>query len=179
MEKGGQMNLYEPINAPIAVGTGELSPEVAYFLGAIFSANESFESQGKRYWLAPVRHNYHQASEEQRTEHMLFLQQSIGRANGHILTKAEMQAKEWFGSKFIMNAFKSKEGFAAIFESESGATTDSLFASAKDALDKSSADVRQAFVVGAFDGRSSVDKHAGYLVLDCENLDILNYLGAC
>jgi len=170
------MRLYELINLPINLGEGELSPEVAYFLGAVFSANESFEFESKQYWLAPVRHNYGQASEEQIFEHAQFLTQSIGRANGSILMKDEIRKNNWFNSKSITDAFKSKQGFAAIFESENGVTIDLLFDRAKDALAKSSAEVKRAFIAGAFDGRSSVDKHAGYLALDCEIPKIANYL---
>ena len=176
------MNFYEPIDLPIRMGKNELSPECAYFLGAIMSAEEYFDYDGKRCWLAPVRHNHGQATEEELHEHMQILQHVIGRANGVILTRDELKAKKWFNSNDIMRAFGTKKGFAAIFESEEDTTIDSFFNGVKTAMTNSPKDVTQAFIAGAFDGRSSIDRNQKnskirYLVLDCENLTVANYLG--
>ena len=172
------MKFYETINLPIALGKKELSPESAYFLGAIFSANESFLHNGKRYWLAPVRHNYGQVTDAEINEHMQILQQIIGRANGIIMTRDEMKANKWFGSESIMRAFATKQGFAAVFESEESTTIDSFFSDVRLAMSKSPKEVIQAFVAGAFDGRFSKDGELRYLSLDCENPNVANYLRA-
>jgi len=175
------MNFYEPINIPINLGKNELSPECAYFLGAIFSADESFVYGGKRYWLAPVRHNFGPVIDKEIKEHMQLLQQIIGRANGKILTRDEMKARSWFDSGNIRRAFTTKQGFAAIFESKENITINSFIDDVKIAIDKSSYEVMQAFIVGVFDGRSAVDRNKKnnqirYLALDCENLAVANYL---
>jgi len=175
------MSLYQPINIPIDLGKNELSPECAYFLGAIFSADESFIYEGKRYWLAPVRHNYGQDINKEIFEHMQLLQQIIGRANGMILTRDEIKARNWFSSAVISRAFATKQGFAAIFESEESTTIDFFLDDVRSAMDKSPQDVIQAFIVGAFDGRSAVDPDKAknqirYLALDCENLAAADYL---
>lgn len=176
------MNFYEPIDLPIRIGKNELSPECAYFLGAIMSADESFDYEGKRYWLAPVRHNYRQATDEEICAHMQILQQIIGRANGGILTRNELKEKRWFNSGVVMRAFTTKQGFAAVFESDENTTVDSFFDDVKTAMDNSVQEVKQAFIAGAFDGRSSIDRNTKnnkirYLVLDCENQKVANYLG--
>ena len=44
-------------NAGIKTNTKYLTPELAYFLGGIYAANESVIANGKRYWAAPVRYN--------------------------------------------------------------------------------------------------------------------------
>ena len=176
------MNFYESIDIPIKIGKNELSPECAYFLGAIMSADESFVFEGKRYWLAPVRHNHGQATDEELREHMQILQQIIGRANGEILTRSELKEKRWFNSNVVMRAFTTKQGFTAIFGSDENTTIDSFFNDIKTAMDNSVQEVKQAFIAGAFDGRSSIDRNMNankirYLVLDCENQRVANYLG--
>ena len=169
------MNSYQPIDIPIDIGGNELSPECAYFLGAIISADESFIYQNKRYWLAPVRHNFGLDIDKQIQEHMQLLQQIIGRANGQILTRNEMKAQRWFNSNVLANAFQTKQGFAAVFESKVTTTIDSFIDEVKSAISRSLPEVVQAFIVGAFDGRSAVDRNSKnnqirYLALDCENL---------
>lgn len=175
------MGSYQPINIPIDLGKNDLSPECAYFLGAIFSADESFVYEGKRCWLAPVRHNYGQDINKEIREHMRLLQQIIGRANGKILTRDEIKAQNWFGSAVISRAFTTKQGFAAIFESEESTTIDSFLDDVQSAMDKSPLDVVRAFIAGAFDGRSAVDRNMTnnqirYLALDCENVIAADYL---
>jgi len=177
------MNLYQPINIPIALGKQILTPECAYFLGAILSANESFVYEGKRYWLAPVRHNPKKDIDitQEINEHMQFLQQMIGRANGRIYTKNDLHKNNWFGATNIMNAFKSKLGFTTIFESDESTTIDAFFDDATMAIDNSSPTIVQAFIVGAFDGRSTPDQNMKtnqirYLTLDCQHQGVASYL---
>lgn len=175
------MSLYQPINIPIDLGKNELSPECAYFFGAIISADESFDYDGNRYWLAPIRHNYGQDIHREINEHMQLLSQIIGRANGKILTRDQMKARNWFDSVAVSRAFTTKQGFAAIFGSIENTAIDSFIDDVKAALDISPQVVRQAFIVGAFDGRSALDidkktSKVRYLSLDCANLNAANYL---
>lgn len=175
------MSIYEYINIPIMIGKNELTPECAYFLGAIMSADESFLYSDKRYWLAPVRHNSVQSIDDEINEHTQILRHIIGRADGEIFTKEQLKEKQWFKSGNMALAFRSKKGFTAIFESDVNTTIDSFFDDVKDAIDASRPEVAQAFIAGAFDGRSSVDRNMKnnkirHLVLDCEDSNVASYL---
>ena len=55
-------------NAGIKTNTKYLTPELAYFLGGIYAANESVIANGKRYWAAPVRYNPQYSTQTQTTE---------------------------------------------------------------------------------------------------------------
>lgn len=177
------MYSYKSINIPIDLGKNELTPECAYFLGAILSADESFVYEGKRLWLAPVRHNYGLNIQREINEHMSLLSQIIGRANGKILDRDQMKAHQWFHSSTVSRAFTTKQGFAALFESDENTSIDQFINDVQTAIEQSPREVKQAFVVGAFDGRCALDinrqtNKVRYLALDCANINVANYLTA-
>ena len=93
------MNTYEKINLPISLSSNEFNPINAYFLGAILSANEPQNDNGKVIWLAPYRHNYGgYANDTNIQEHIDFIKTLIKRANGKILSKTTLVSKRWFPS---------------------------------------------------------------------------------
>jgi hypothetical protein len=177
----GWIYMYYPINIPINIGRNEFSPEYAYFIGAILSADESFDFNGKCYWLAPVRHNYGQQIHKEIEDHKHFLEQIIGRANGILMTRDDLKSRKWFNSVKIRNAFTTKQGFTAIFECNGNMGIDSFLGDIKHAVKQSPKDAVRAFIAGAFDGRSSIDRNTTnnqirYLSLDCENHHVALFL---
>ena len=64
---------YLPYISGIEFGTQYLTKEVAFFLGNIFSSNESIRNSGRLFWIAPVRYNYGYASELQIEQHLEFI----------------------------------------------------------------------------------------------------------
>lgn len=54
-------------NAGIKTSTKYLTPELAYFLGGIYAADESVTANGKHYWAAPVRYNPQYSTQAQTT----------------------------------------------------------------------------------------------------------------
>lgn len=159
------MPSYTSINAPVSLGSNELNPINAYFLGAILSANEPQVDNGKIIWLAPYRHNYGGlANDVTIGVHVQFIKSLIKRCNGKILLKKTLTDKNWFPS--------NKQGFAVAFESPSGTLINDIIAPLETVIDTVDAEIARCFVVGAFDGRSSVDhdrqnNRVRYLTLDC------------
>lgn len=173
--------MYQELILPIHIGNGLLTPECAYFLGAVFSADESFIYNETKYWIAPIRHNFGQDITREILEHQNLLLQIIGRAKGNILTRDELKNKNWFNSSLVARAFTTKQGFAALFESDLNTEIDSIIDTVISAINLSPQEVKQAFMVGAFDGRSALDTNKKtnkirYLALDCANINTANYL---
>ena len=86
------MPRFETITVPISLGSNELNPINAYFLGAILSADEPQIDNGKKIWLAPYRHNYGgTANDSNIGVHIKFVKSLIKRCNGKILLKKRLQ----------------------------------------------------------------------------------------
>lgn len=168
------MSNYEQINVPLSLGTTEFSYTSAYFLGAILSANEPYEDNGKVIWLAPYRHNYGGlANETSIKEHINYIKSLLKRCNGKILLKKTLTDRKWFPP--------NKQGFAVAFESPIGTTIEDILNPIADVIDNAEIDVIRCFVVGAFDGRSSIDHDKAhnkvrFLTLDCTNENVANLL---
>lgn len=168
------MSEYIKINIPISFSNDEFNPINAYFLGAILSANEPQNDNGKVVWLAPYRHNFvGYANDTNIQEHIDFIKTLIKRANGKILSRNILVYKHWFPS--------NKQGFAVAFESPLGTTIDDIISRVSPVIDIADESVVRCFVVGAFDGRSSIDHNKKenkirYLSLDCNSSDVANLL---
>lgn len=167
---------FEQINVPISLGTTEFNYTSAYFLGAILSANEHKEENGKVIWLAPYRHNYGGLSNDTNIqEHINYIKTLIKRCNGKILLKKSLTDRQWFPS--------NKQGFAVAFESPIGTTIEDILNPITDVIDNAEIDVIRCFVAGAFDGRSSIDhdkthNRARYLTLDCTDENVATLLSS-
>lgn len=161
------MPRFETINVPISLGSNELNPINAYFLGAILSADEPQIDNGKKIWLAPYRHNYGgTANDSNIGVHIKFIKSLIKRCNGKILLKKTLTDKRWFPS--------NKQGFAVAFESPIETSIDDIIAPLETLIPTVDLEIARCFLVGAFDGRSSVDhdkknNKVRYLTLDCTN----------
>ena len=159
-------------NLPISFGTNELTPANAYFLGALLSANEPKYFDGKVIWLAPYRHNpiadpiEKTALENSINEHIVFIKALIKRSNGKVLLKNELKEKGWFPA--------NKQGFGVVFESPAGTTIDDLTNRVSTLLHRADDEIKRCFIVGAFDGRASIDYNiksgvVRYISLDCSD----------
>ena len=161
------MPRFATINVPIALGSNELTPINAYFLGAVLSADEPKIDNGKKIWLAPYRHNYQGGANETTIEiHIKFIKSLIKRCNGKILSKKTLTDKRWFPS--------NKQGFAVAFESPITTSIDDIITPLEVLIPTVDLEIARCFLVGAFDGRSSVDHNkknnkVRYLTLDCTN----------
>lgn len=158
---------FSSINVPVSLGNNELNPINAYFLGAILSANEPKVDNGKIFWLAPYRHNNGGLANDTNIGlHIEFIKSLIKRCNGKIFLKKTLTAKGWFPS--------NKQGFAVAFESPLSTSIDDIIAPLETLITTVDLEIARCFVVGAFDGRSSVDhdrtnNKVRYLTLDCTN----------
>lgn len=168
------MDKYLKINLPLSLNDNEFNPINAYFLGAILSTNEPKFENGKVVWLALYRHNYTgYANAINIAEHINYIKTLIRRANGKILLKDTLVQKHWFPS--------NKQGFAVAFESPLHTTIDDIISVVSSAIDNADDSIVRCFIVGAFDGRSSIDHNKKenkirYLSLDCNNSSVANLL---
>ena len=161
------MPRFATISVPISLGSNELTPINAYFLGAVLSANEPQIDNGKKIWLAPYRHNYQGGANDANIGvHINYIKSLIKRSNGKILLKKTLTDKRWFPS--------NKQGFAVAFESPLTTSIDDIIAPLETLIPTVDLEIARCFLVGAFDGRSSVDhdkknNKVRYLTLDCTN----------
>lgn len=168
------MGQYIRLDVPVSFNVKEFNPINAYFLGAILSANEPRSDNGKVIWLAPYRHNFGgYANEINIQEHIDIIKTLIKRADGKILSRSLLVQKNWFPA--------NKQGFGVAFESPAGTKIDDIISSLSPIIDIADESVVRCFVVGAFDGRSSVDhdkkeNKIRYLSLDCNNAGVANLL---
>lgn len=158
------------MKCPIAglLENGNFTNTSAYFLGSILAGDESYRMYGsqKRAWLAVVKHNAGYCTSAQLKEHSDALSNLARKVTATVYTKNQLVNKNWFTP--------NKVGFAVGFESENTVTAANLISYAESLLPSLSDATRNCLLLGAFDGRCSIDvnKSTGeirYLVLDCGN----------
>lgn len=143
-----------------------ITPEQAYCLGGIISAAKNYVVANERIsWILPVIHNPVKGREEKEVQenkinqHQKTLKKIVKTLGGKPLLKPHPAYKEALPG--------NKRGFAFSFLTESYSTFDELLAFAKQLIDPADARIKQAFVIGAFDGRCSFDKNSKMITLDC------------
>lgn len=166
---------YLPYSSGIEFGTQYLTKEASYFLGNIFSSNESIRNNGRLYWIAPVRYNYGYASELQIEQHLEFVKTMSAPMGAQTLSADVIRGTPLDSGKFRL------PGFGSFFKSDGLESLVAAIPGLKSALFLSSWEVQQAFLVGVFDGRGSIDinkkNHSiRYIVLDCPTNDIGKFL---
>lgn len=162
-------------NAGIKTNTKYLTPELAYFLGGIYAANESVIANGKRYWAAPVRHNSQYATATQIAEHFDYVKEISEKVGGYTVMKDNIKGTSLDSGKNRL------PGFSTFFESTGLTDLCAEIPNLKNELLNSDQEVKTAFILGVIDGRGTPDinKKSGgirYIVLDCPNNDIGDFL---
>ena len=163
-------------DAGIKTNTKYLTPELAYFLGGIYAADESVPTEDKLYWAAPVRHNSKYATSTQITEHFDFVSEISGKVGGYIQMKESI-----IGTALDSGKNKTLLGFSTFFESTGLTDLCAEIPNLKTVLFNSDQDVKTAFILGVIDGRGTPDinkKDGGirYISLDCPNNEIGDFL---
>lgn len=163
-------------DAGIKTNTKYLTPELAYFLGGIYAADESVPTEDKLYWAAPVRHNSKYATSTQITEHFDFVSEISGKVGGYIQMKESI-----IGTALDSGKNKTLLGFSTFFESTGLTDLCAEITNLKTVLFNSDQDVKTAFILGVIDGRGTPDinkKDGGirYISLDCPNNEIGDFL---
>ena len=159
---------------PGLLENGNFTNISAYFLGAILSGDESYRLYGSKnkIWLAVVKHNVGYCSPNQLQQHHDALATMAGRVQAKVFTKKQLVDRNWFTP--------NKIGFAVGFESDDNVTAETVISFAKEILPSLSSAERECLLLGAFDGRCSIDvnKTTGdirYLVLDCGNNQAMDF----
>lgn len=159
-------NSYVVYDAGIDFGTQYLTKEAAYFLGNIFSSNEKVEVGNELYWIAPVRYNYGYASQLEIEQHFECVKRMSVPMGAQTLMAENIRKTQLNSGKFRL------PGFGTFFKGTGLVELSDAIGGLKAALDQSQWEVKQAFMVGVFDGRGSIDidkksKVIRYIVLDC------------
>lgn len=154
---------------------GEFTPASAYFLGSLLAGDESYRLYGqkKRIWLAITKHNVGYCTSEDLTKHFDLVLNITKGMKAQMYRKAELVMRNWFTP--------NKVGFAAAFEAPEEVTSREVCTFTESILQGLSLELKRCIVLGAFDGRSSIDinKATGdirYIVLDCGNNDSMDIL---
>ena len=128
-------------DAGIKTNTKYLTPELAYFLGGIYAADESVPTEDKLYWAAPVRHNSKYATSTQITEHFDFVSEISGKVGGYIQMKESI-----IGTALDSGKNKTLLGFSTFFESTGLTDLCAEIPNLKTVLFNSDQDVKTAFI---------------------------------
>jgi len=162
------------LSVGLDLGTKVLEERAAYVLGLIM-ANERFNVNNKVYWQASIRHNPKQVEDIDLQAHL----KSIQNICSVLGIDNNFQLIEYYKQRNI-NIEKYSAGkrgiIGAIQETSKGYTITDLINDIKEALLLSKPPIRQAFLVGVFDGRSSYDKTAKFISLDCDSDEIAKFL---
>ena len=164
--------VYDP---KIQVKTRYLTKEVAFFLGGIYAAKESVISEGKTFWVAPVRYNPTYSTVAETAEHFDIICSISATVGGYTVMKENIKGTSLDSGKNRL------PGFSTFFESTGLVDLHSEIPNLKAALYSSSKEVQKAFIIGVIDGRGTPDASAArrvvrYLSLDCPDNDIGDFL---
>ena len=147
-----------------------LSEQTAYILGGIGSACSYNEEQSA--WLLPVIHNPGKGTSTDLQSHQNSLKKILSGMYAKFIKKTDDNYKKYMQP--------NKQGFVFLVSSATIKTPENLIETFSEHIMIASEKVRCAFITGAFDGRSSLDKHTRMLSLDekhplCSDL-IINVL---
>lgn len=153
----------------LRTNTRFLTKELAYFLGGIYTANESVRcDSGQIYWAVPVRYNSNQASQGQVMEHYDFVRRIAESVGGYTVSQENLEEP--------LTCFYSNgpRGFVTIFLSTGLSNLSEGIEDLVRTLQESSESVKRAFILGAIDGRGTPDlsihkQTLRYISTDCEN----------
>lgn len=153
----------------------EFTSASAFFLGSLMAGDESYRLYGqqKRMWLSVTKHNVGYCTNDELQKHFESIKILTTGMNAIMYTKSELVMRSWFTP--------NKQGFAAAFVAPDTVSSGDLCSFADSILKDLSEDQKKCMVLGAFDGRSSIDinKTTGdirYIVLDCGNDDSMDIL---
>lgn len=158
---------YQIYDAGIYTGTKYLTNEVAYFLGAIYAANEKVEDcDNNIYWAAPVRHNSTYIIKSYLSEHFDYVREIATKVNGYTIMAENIK-----GTPFDSGKNDRLDGFSTFFKSTSLYNLIPEIPKLRKVLLNSAENIRKSFVLGVFDGRGSLDINKKILDIRCISLD--------
>ncbi len=166
---------YIILDTGLKMNTKYLTENVAYFLGGIYASEEKVSVSNEHYRIAPVRYNYSAATELEIAEHFELVKKIASPVNGTTVMANNIRNTSWDSGKNRM------PGFSTFFKVATLDELVDLIPSLKEALLSSSWDVKRAFLVGIFDGRSSADidkktYNVRMLSLDCITDEVGSFL---
>lgn len=159
----------------IEFGTKYLTKETAFFLGGIFSSNECVNAGHDLYWIAPVRYNYHYATNFDIEQHLEYIKMISSEMGAQTIMADNVRGTFLDSGKFRL------PGFGTFFKANCLSHLHDEIPNLKKALYLSPWDVRRSFIAGVFDGRGSIDINKSthkvrYIVLDCPTNEIGSFL---
>lgn len=164
----------QPLSIGLNLGTSVLNPSAAYVIGLLL-CDEQFYHNGRRFWQASIRHNPRQATTEELQQHLeqvRLIVQELGLANSFNLIPFYKQRN--------INIVKYSAGkigiIGAIEQLIQEYNIENLLQDITQPLLNSNNEIKRAFLVGVFDGRSSYDKTAKFISLDFNNDSVCELL---
>ncbi len=165
------------LDIDIDLGTKYLTNISAYFLGAIFASDEFVIKDGRKFWVAPVRHNKNMVSNIDIEQHYNNI-----RTLARDINKTTIMAELINSNGLNTGKFTSRMvGFGTFFESSINLQLEDLIESVRAALFSSTKLIQQCFLIGMFDGRGYFDINSEnakvrYVAIDCANPNLGNFL---
>lgn len=151
-----------------------ITPEKAYFLGGLLVANEFYFNEGQNIWSVPIRHNPGQVSQHDIKQHFDFLKIMSNDVGGKIFDSSVL------GSNLGFSA--GKKGFAILFQSSKYENLNVVLDNFQ-IIQNSDKNIKRAFLIGAFDGRSSFDRdtvtgNIRNIAVDCDDKKVHDIISA-
>ena len=166
------MNRIIPLKAiGINFGVDRITNSVAYFLGGLLAADETVEKNNRKFWVAPFRYNSTYATETQINLHYDSVKKASKNLRVQIYTRDTI-----VNQKIDSGKFSRMRGFGAYFESPLELRLADKYQDILSILKSSSEEIQRCFVVGLFDGRSSIDCNESEGILRFLSLDVVNPL---
>lgn len=146
-----------------------LSAPEAYCLGGIISSS-CYQSQnnGTYTWSLAVIHNPNKYPEKKITKHQRALRKILAPLRPKLLKKGMPESNLYLPPRM--------DGFVFLFNSRNFQSIPDIINQYSNAILTASDDIRNAFLTGVFDGRSSWDKHSSKIVLDCKDSSSANFI---
>lgn len=141
---------------PICISE-KLTPEAAYCMGSIVFQPKQFFIGEEEVWLCSVVHNPRMATANELETHFEMLSAIAKKTSGTVYRKVQMKEYGWYKNK--------RDVFAIVFRTDKPIPRSELIQKTKQIIAGADQSIVRAFLVGAFDGRSSWDK-ANYFTLD-------------
>lgn len=149
----------------------------AYFLGMLISANEQIVINGRRYWIAPVRHNPQEVQPEDLERHY----NNVKTIARNIELDQNVHMRGYFQANSVrLPSFTSHKGFVTLVpQIKDQYSMQDLINDVSGVIKNASQEIKRSFLVGAFDGRSSYDKTYKMVSMDgttVESMDLFEEL---
>ena len=168
--------IYEKVSTQLEFLTDFCTNEVAFILGGIIASDESIVRNGVQFWVAPSRYNPQYAKEEEIEKHINYIRKIAATNNLDVLTAELIR-----NNNLDTGKFSRLKGFGVYVRSKTHTTLTELISAVDSIWPSLSTEVKACFIVGALDGRCSIDHDKArnvirYIVIDIPSTESGSFL---